>query len=283
MTPVFAHGSLRLYLLSLLAEQPRHGYELIQALSDRFGGTYIPSAGTIYPRLAKLEEEGLVTKSTDGRKTVYEITDAGRAELLARAGDLHALENEVTDSVRRLADEVRSGVAAAMTNLRADLAAAARQARDDAGFGTAGRARGGSSPTTGTAAPGAGAGSGYPDTGGPADAAESGSAGAAPGAGSAGSGSADGTSAGPAGAGTDAGTGGQTPTTGTPPGSSTDRRLESNRALREADLVLNEFRQQLRADLRKQAVHARVPAATVSDLRARLAEVRAGILNALPR
>ena len=50
--PVFAHGHLRLYLLSLLAERPMHGYELIQALSDRFGGTYVPSAGTIYPRLA---------------------------------------------------------------------------------------------------------------------------------------------------------------------------------------------------------------------------------------
>jgi DNA-binding PadR family transcriptional regulator len=280
MTPVFAHGSLRLYLLSLLAEQPRHGYELIQALSDRFGGTYIPSAGTIYPRLAKLEEEGLVTKSTDGRKTVYEITDAGRAELLARGGDLDALENEVTDSVRRLADEVRSGVAAAMTSLRTDLAAAARQARDDAGFGAGGRGRGGSNPTTGNTVPGAGAGSAQPGTGDPADAAGaagSGSAGAAPtGAGSPGADSADGASAGSAGA------AGQPAASGSTPGSSTDRRLESNRALREADLVLNEFRQQLRADLRKQAVHARVPASTVSDLRARLAEVRAGILDALP-
>jgi DNA-binding PadR family transcriptional regulator len=271
MTPVFAHGSLRLYLLSLLAEQPRHGYELIQALSDRFGGTYIPSAGTIYPRLAKLEEEGLVTKSTDGRKTVYEITDAGRAELLARGGDLDALENEVTDSVRRLADEVRSGVAAAMTSLRTDLAAAARQARDDAGFGAGGRGRGGSSPTTGSAVPGTGAGAGtgagtgYPGADGPADAAGS--------AGASGSGTAG---PAPTGAGS-AGAEGE----GSPNG--TDRRLESNRALREADLVLNEFRQQLRADLRKQAVHARVPAATVSDLRARLAEVRAGILDALPR
>ena len=78
MTPVFAHGSLRLYLLSLLAERPQHGYELIQALSERFGGTYSPSAGTIYPRLAKLEEEGLVTKTAGDRKTVYEITDAGQ-------------------------------------------------------------------------------------------------------------------------------------------------------------------------------------------------------------
>ena len=132
MTPVFAHGHLRLYLLSLLAERPMHGYELIQELGDRFGGTYIPSAGTIYPRLGKLEEDGLVTKSTDGRKTIYEITDAGRAELESRRGELARLENDVTDSVRRLADEVRASVNDAMKTLKADLAAAAREATDDA-------------------------------------------------------------------------------------------------------------------------------------------------------
>jgi DNA-binding PadR family transcriptional regulator len=130
--PVFAHGHLRLYLLSILATQPMHGYELIQALGARFGGTYVPSAGTIYPRLAKLEDEGLVTKSTDGRKTVYEITDAGRAELDARQGDLDGIESDVTDSVRRLADEVRASVNDAMKTLRADLASAARDARADA-------------------------------------------------------------------------------------------------------------------------------------------------------
>ena len=134
MSPaVFAHGHLRLYLLSLLAERSMHGYELIQALSDRFGGTYVPSAGTIYPRLAKLEEEGLVTKEADGRKTVYAITDAGRSELDARAGDLDGIEIELTDSVRRLADEVRASVTDAMKTLRADLAAAARDARDESG------------------------------------------------------------------------------------------------------------------------------------------------------
>jgi len=130
--PVFAHGHLRLYLLSLLAERSMHGYELIQALSDRFGGTYVPSAGTIYPRLAKLEEEGLVTKEADGRKTVYAITDAGRAELAARSGDLDGIELELSDSVRRLADEVRASVTDAMKTLRADLAAAARGARESA-------------------------------------------------------------------------------------------------------------------------------------------------------
>lgn len=132
MTPVFSHGSLRLYLLSLLAEGPKHGYELIQSLSDRFGGTYSPSAGTIYPRLGKLEDEGLVTKESDGRKTVYSITDAGRRELADRQGDLDAIELELTDSVRRLADEVRTGVTDAMRSLKADLASAARQAKQGA-------------------------------------------------------------------------------------------------------------------------------------------------------
>ncbi len=132
--PVFAHGHLRLYLLSLLAEsaQGMHGYELMQALGDRFGGTYVPSAGTIYPRLAKLEEEGLVTKVADGRKTVYAITDAGRTELASREGELDDIENDVTDSVRRLADEVRSSVNDAMRTLKAELAAAAREARTEA-------------------------------------------------------------------------------------------------------------------------------------------------------
>jgi DNA-binding PadR family transcriptional regulator len=132
--PVFAHGHLRLYLLSLLAESDSgmHGYELIQALGDRFGGTYVPSAGTIYPRLAKLEEEGLVSKLADGRKTVYAITDAGRAELAERQSELDGIEDGVTDSVRRLADEVRTTVNDAMRTLRADLAAAARDARTQA-------------------------------------------------------------------------------------------------------------------------------------------------------
>lgn len=133
MSPaVFAHGHLRLYLLQLLVERPMHGYEIIQALSDRSGGTYSPSAGTIYPRLAKLEEEGLVTKQAEGRKTVYAITDAGRAELAEREPELDGIETEFTDSVRRLADEVRASVNDAMRTLRADLAAAAREARTEA-------------------------------------------------------------------------------------------------------------------------------------------------------
>ena len=132
MTPaVFAHGHLRLYLLSLLEETSMHGYELMQALDERFGGTYKPSAGTIYPRLAKLEAEGLVTKLKEGRRAIYAITEAGRSELRERKHELDAIETDVTDSVRRLADEVRSSVSEAMKSLRADLASAAREAQSE--------------------------------------------------------------------------------------------------------------------------------------------------------
>ena len=134
MSPaVFGHGNLRLYVLSVLDERPMHGYEIIQALSERFGGTYVPSAGTIYPRLAKLEAEGLVTKQTDGRKTIYSITESGRSEVNDRRDELEGIESGIGDSVRRLADEVRSSVTEAMSTLRAELAVATRDAASAAG------------------------------------------------------------------------------------------------------------------------------------------------------
>ncbi|HEY0188282.1 MAG TPA: PadR family transcriptional regulator [Cellulomonas sp.] len=129
MPPVFAHGQLRLYLLSLLADGSRHGYELITALSERFGGTYRPSAGTVYPRLARLEEEGLVRRTDSGRKALYTLTAAGRAELDAHRADLVALEHDLADTVRRLAAQVRADVTGTMAGMRADLAAAAQEAR----------------------------------------------------------------------------------------------------------------------------------------------------------
>lgn len=132
MAQVFAHGQLRLYLLALLEDGPRHGYELITALSDRFGGTYRPSAGTVYPRLARLEEDGLVRRSDEGRKATYTLTDAGRAELDARRGDLAHLEAAIAETVRAQASQVRQDVQAAMRGLRADLASAAQRARDAA-------------------------------------------------------------------------------------------------------------------------------------------------------
>ena len=132
MPPVFAHGALRLYLLALLETGPKHGYELIKALGDRFGGTYTPSAGTIYPRLGKLEEEGLVATETEGRRTKYSITSAGRAELDSRREELADVEDTISASVRRLADNLREDIRSNMRGLRADLAATAEAARTNA-------------------------------------------------------------------------------------------------------------------------------------------------------
>ncbi|MDJ0462213.1 PadR family transcriptional regulator [Streptomyces sp. H27-C3] len=129
MPPVFAHGRLRLYLLKLLDEAPRHGYEVIRLLEERFEGLYAPSAGTVYPRLAKLEAEGLVTHATEGGRKVYSITDAGRAELAGRGGELADLELEIRDSVSELASEIRDDVRGAAGNLRREMRAAATETR----------------------------------------------------------------------------------------------------------------------------------------------------------
>ncbi|MGA5044705.1 helix-turn-helix transcriptional regulator [Streptomyces arboris] len=133
MAPVFAHGRLRLYLLKLLDEAPRHGYEVIRLLEERFQGLYAPSAGTVYPRLAKLEAEGLVTHATEGGRKVYSITDAGRAELAGRSGELADLELEIRDSLAELAAEIRDDVRGAAGRLRSDMRAAASESRTDQG------------------------------------------------------------------------------------------------------------------------------------------------------
>jgi DNA-binding PadR family transcriptional regulator len=129
VSPVFRHGRLRLYLLKLLDEAPRHGYEVIRLLQDRFMGVYAPSPGTIYPRLARLEEDGLVThEEVDGKK-IYSITDKGREEIRARLGDLADLENELTESLRDVAREISVDVRETVRNIREELASAAREFR----------------------------------------------------------------------------------------------------------------------------------------------------------
>jgi DNA-binding PadR family transcriptional regulator len=129
LSPVFRHGSLRLYLLRLLDEEPRHGYEVIRLLRDRFMGVYSPSPGTIYPRLARLEEEGLVTHDeVDGRK-VYRITEAGREELRSRSEELDELEEELSASVSDIVREVREDVRQTVRSLREELTWAARESR----------------------------------------------------------------------------------------------------------------------------------------------------------
>ncbi|MEW1840873.1 PadR family transcriptional regulator [Nonomuraea angiospora] len=132
MSPVFGHGRLRLYLLKLLEESPRHGYEVIRLLQDRFLGVYSPSPGTIYPRLARLEEEGLVTHEVVEGKKVFSITDKGREELNARLDELDDLEQEISASVRDIAREVKEDVRDTVKSLRDELTRMAKDVRTGA-------------------------------------------------------------------------------------------------------------------------------------------------------
>ncbi|MEV7009794.1 helix-turn-helix transcriptional regulator [Streptosporangium sp. NPDC051022] len=132
MSPVFGHGRLRLYLLKLLQESPRHGYEVIRLLQDRFLGVYSPSPGTIYPRLARLEEEGLVTHEVVNGKKVFTLTEQGQEELKAREDELADLEQEISDSVRDIAREVKEDVRDTVRSLRDELTQMARDVRQGA-------------------------------------------------------------------------------------------------------------------------------------------------------
>ena len=95
---MFGSGELRLALLALINEEPRHGYELIRAIEDMTGGGYAPSPGTVYPTLQMLEEEGLIKqtkpKSSDedgGSKKPFKATKAGKAELKDRSDEVDAI------------------------------------------------------------------------------------------------------------------------------------------------------------------------------------------------
>ena len=135
MTAVFSHGRLRLYLLKLLDDGPKHGYELIRLLEDRFLGLYAPSAGTIYPRLQRMEAEGLVTHTAVGGRKVYEITEAGRAELRQRADELSTLEADIgaaVEDLSALAGEIHNEVRGSVRDLKRELREVARQTRQGA-------------------------------------------------------------------------------------------------------------------------------------------------------
>ncbi|MHC1479772.1 PadR family transcriptional regulator [Frateuria aurantia] len=111
---VMGHGDFRLILLSLIAEAPRHGYELIQSISEMFHGQYTPSPGSIYPLLAQLEQSGhtRIDPASRGRKR-YLITAEGQhlleqqqdvvaaAMLRLRHSARHALKQALPEDIRR--------------------------------------------------------------------------------------------------------------------------------------------------------------------------------------
>lgn len=89
---VFDGTELRLILLSLIGEQPRHGYDLIKAIEERSGGAYAPSPGVVYPTLTMLEDMGQVAEqAAEGTKRLFAITDAGKLEIGEQADKIEAL------------------------------------------------------------------------------------------------------------------------------------------------------------------------------------------------
>ena len=94
---MFDGGELKLVLLGLIGEAPRHGYDLIREIEERTGGAYAPSPGVIYPTLTLLDDMGLIEGVADGTKKQFAITDAGRAELDAKSAELKALMDRLAD------------------------------------------------------------------------------------------------------------------------------------------------------------------------------------------
>jgi DNA-binding PadR family transcriptional regulator len=78
---MLAQGDLRLIIMALIAEEPRHGYEIIKLIEEKTEGWYSPSPGIVYPTLTFLEEAGFLTAQAEGSKKLYTITEEGRAHL----------------------------------------------------------------------------------------------------------------------------------------------------------------------------------------------------------
>jgi DNA-binding PadR family transcriptional regulator len=85
--PRAARGDVRAAILALLAERPMHGYEMIKEIEERTGGVWSPSAGSIYPTLQMLEDQGLVRGAESEGRRSFELTDAGREENEGRSGE----------------------------------------------------------------------------------------------------------------------------------------------------------------------------------------------------
>lgn len=101
---MFGHGDLKLLLLALIEQQPRHGYELIRMIEDMFHGQYTPSPGAVYPTLTMLEEMGyLEIQGAQGNRKLYGITDAGRAFLDENRGAVEAVTARTEHSARMAA------------------------------------------------------------------------------------------------------------------------------------------------------------------------------------
>jgi DNA-binding PadR family transcriptional regulator len=118
---MFDGTELRLILLKLIEEQPRHGYDLIREIEERSGGAYAPSPGVIYPTLTMLDDMGLVEAKAEGARKAFAITDAGIAELAEKAAEVEALFQRLAELGEHHARTSGGPIRRAMGNLRAVL------------------------------------------------------------------------------------------------------------------------------------------------------------------
>ena len=115
---MFEGGELRLVLLKLIADQPRHGYDLIRAIEELTGGEYAPSPGVIYPTLTLLQDMGLIEEAAgDGPRKNFGVTDEGRQHLEERAEEVDALFARLEDLKPSQHAEGASPLWRAMRNL----------------------------------------------------------------------------------------------------------------------------------------------------------------------
>lgn len=120
---LFEQGDLRFVILHQLAEKPRHGYEIMKAIEEQFGGMYSPSPGVIYPTLTLLEElgyAGVAAAETSGKK-LYSITDAGKAFLAENRTALDAVLERFAESSRAYAGGPPPEVRRAIHNFKSAL------------------------------------------------------------------------------------------------------------------------------------------------------------------
>lgn len=111
-------GDIRTAILALVAEQPRHGYELIQAIEERSGGNWRPSPGSIYPTVAQLEDEGLVdTEKVEGRRMVT-LTAAGTSYVAEHSSDIDGVWEKAGESVDEPTRQLRAEVAQLISAVR---------------------------------------------------------------------------------------------------------------------------------------------------------------------
>lgn len=117
---VFDQGDLKYVILQLLAEKPRHGYEIIKAIEERFGGAYAPSPGTVYPTLTMLEDMGYARViPEEGGKKVYEITDEGRKYLEENRSAVDDIFSRISEFAQNLFGEPMMRVHRAMKDIGA--------------------------------------------------------------------------------------------------------------------------------------------------------------------